>query len=227
MKLGIYGRKVGMTQIFDENGAIVPVTVVDASNCQITQVKTKENDGYSALQVAYGERKPQGLNKCQAGHLKKAGVPARAKISEIRFDLTDDLSQLKAGQQLSPAMFAKGDRVDVIGTSIGTGFTGVMKRFNFHGKDATHGTSKYFRHGGSNGSNTFPGRVLKNKGMPGHNGAAKSTVINIEVVDVKPEENLILLRGAIPGHDNGTVLIRTSKRAKAKPEGRSLVAAQA
>lgn len=221
MRLGIYGRKVGMTQIFDENGAIVPITVIDTSDCQITQVKTKATDGYNALQVGYGKRKPQNLTKAQAGHFKKASAGNKAKVGEIRFDPETDLTQLRAGQALTPGMFVKGDRVDVIGTSRGRGFAGVFKRFNFHGKDATHGTSKYFRHGGSNGSNTFPGRVLKNKGMPGHSGDSRTTISNIEIVDVRPEENLLLLRGNVPGARNGTVLIRSSKRAKV-PEGRTL-----
>jgi large subunit ribosomal protein L3 len=185
-------------------------------------VKTKESEGYVALQVAFGEKKPQNVRKSQAGHFSKASVPPRMITKEIRFDGAD-LSALKAGQQLSPGMFSKGDRIDVIGVSKGKGFTGVMKRYNFHGKHATHGTSKYFRHGGSNGSNTFPGRVLKNKGMPGHHGDANTTVSNLEVFEVKVEEHLILLRGSVPGARNATVLIRTSKRAKL-PEGRSLVA---
>ena len=226
MRLGIYGRKVGMTQVFDETGAIIPITVVDTSDCLVTQVKSKETDGYTALQVALGDKKPQNVDKAQAGHFKKAGVAPKMTTREIRFADGVDTTQVKAGQKLSVAMFAKGDRVDVIGVSKGKGFAGVMKRFNFSGKDATHGTSKYFRHGGSNGSNTFPGRVLKNKGMPGHMGDAKTTVSNLQVVDVRPEENLILLRGAVPGGKNATVLIRTSKRvAPSKaPTGRNLVA---
>src|SRR5688500_10796556 len=128
MRLGILGKKVGMTQIFDEAGATVPVTVVDTSGCHITQVKTKATDGYDALQLGVGERKPQNVNKSSAGHFKKAGVQARMQVKEVRFEGQVDLTQLKAGQALSAGMFAKGDRVDVIGTSKGCGFTGVMKR---------------------------------------------------------------------------------------------------
>lgn len=227
MRLGIYGRKVGMTQMFDDAGMLLPVTVLDTSDIYVTQVKTKETDGYTALQVAFSEKKAQNLTKAEAGHFKKASVPARHRLKEIRFEDTDDLSQVKVGQKLSCGMFAKGDQVDVVGQSRGRGFTGVMKRFNFHGKDATHGTSKYFRHGGSNGSNTFPGRVLKNKGMPGHMGDIRVTVSNLDIVDVRPEENLIIVKGNVPGSQNGYVLLRTSKRVKAKnkPKDRKLISA--
>ncbi len=223
MRLGILGKKVGMTQIFNEAGASIPVTVVDTAGCHITQVKTRSTDGYDALQMGIGSRKPQNVNKAGQGHFKKAGVAARASTQEVRFkgEKEVDLTQLKAGQALNPAMFAKGDKVDVIGISKGHGFTGVMKRLGYKGKHATHGTSKYFRHGGSNGSNTFPGRVLKNKGMPGHDGAVPRTTTNLLVVDVLPAENLILLKGAIPGPKQGVVVIRSSKRTK-NPEGRTL-----
>jgi len=219
MRVGIFGRKVGMTQIFDANGSAVPVTVIDTTGCSVTQVKSKDKEKYCALQVAVGERKPQNLKKPMVGHLKKAGVPAKFRLKEIRLDAAADMTPFKAGQALSVAMFSKGDRVDVAGVTKGTGFTGVMKRFGFHGKHATHGTSKYFRHGGSNGSNTFPGRVLKNKGMPGQDGSLNVTIPNIEVIEVLPEESLILLRGAVPGHKGGYVMLRSTKRAPA-PAGR-------
>lgn len=223
MRLGILGKKVGMTQIFNEAGATVPVTVIDTTGCQITQVKTRASDGYNAVQMGIGARKPQNVSKSRVGHFKKAGVAATARVKEVRFTAEDDLTQVKAGQALTPAMFAKGDRVDVIGVTKGHGFTGVMKRLGYHGKHATHGTSKYFRHGGSNGTNTFPGRVLKNKGMPGHDGAAPRTTLNLLVVDVIANENLILLKGAVPGPKQGLIVIRSSKRSKA-PEGRSMTA---
>ena len=223
MRLGIVGKKVGMTQIFNEAGATVPVTVVDTTGCHITQVKTKDSDGYCALQLGYGSRKPQNVSKSAAGHFKKANVQARATVQEIRFDDDADLSQVKAGQTLSAGMFAKGDRVDIVGTTKGKGFTGVMKRYGWSGKDATHGTSKYFRHGGSNGTNTFPGRVLKLHGMPGQEGNAQRTTVNLEIVDVRPEDNLILVKGAVPGPAGSTVVIRSSKRRKL-PEGRTMTA---
>lgn len=219
MRLGIYGRKVGMTQIFDENGGVVPVTVVDTSNCYVTQVKSKESDGYAALQMGFGKRKPQNVKKAQTGHLKKASVAPCMGVREVRFEDRADLSQFKPGQELSPTMFSKGDRVDVTGVTKGKGFGGVMKRLGFHGKHATHGTSKYFRHGGSNGTNTCPGRVLKNKGMPGQTGNWSRTIPNIEIFDVRDKENLLLLRGAVPGAKQGLLLIRSTKRAKS-PEGR-------
>jgi large subunit ribosomal protein L3 len=212
MKIGILGRKVGMTQIFDEKGATVPVSVVDTSECFVTQVKTKDTDGYTALQLAFGKRKVQNVDKARLGHYKKAGVPAKARLTELRLQDGDDLSQVKPGQQLNAAIFTQGDRVDVIGTIKGRGFTGVMKRLGYSGKDATHGTSKYFRHGGSNGTNTFPGRVLKNKGMPGHMGNVPRTAANLEVVGVRSEDGLLLIKGAIPGARNGMVLVTLTKR---------------
>jgi large subunit ribosomal protein L3 len=222
MRLGILGRKVGMTQIFDETGGTVPVTVVDTTDCYITQVKTKETDGYAAVQVAFGDRKPQNVNKAKTGHFKKATVPARAMMKEIRVTPADDLSQLKAGQKLSGLMFAKGDRVDVIGVTKGKGFQGVMKRHGYHGADATHGVHEYFRHAGSAGTNTFPGRILKNKGMPGHMGDVQRTIKNIEVVQIHEKENLLLLRGALPGAKSGVLLIRLTKKAKSIPTDRKL-----
>ncbi len=223
MRLGIYGKKVGMTQVFDEAGAIHAVTVVDTTGCQITQVKTADKEGYTAIQVGFGTRKPQNVSKAVAGHMKKAGVTPVGVFNEIRFEKDQDMSQFKAGQKLLATMFEKGDIIDVMGVTKGRGFTGVMKRLNFHGKHATHGTSKYFRHGGSNGSNTFPGRVLKNKGMPGHYGDENVTIPNLRVYEVKGEENLILVKGAVPGPNGGLLCLRTTKRTAKRPEGRTLV----
>ncbi len=225
MKLGIVGKKVGMTTIFNEAGLTVPITVVDTSDCYVTQVKTKETDGYAALQVAYGFRKPQNVDKARLGHYKKANVPARLRSKEIRVELTDDLSQFKAGQKLSASMFAKGDIVDVIGTTKGKGFAGVMKRYHWHGADATHGVSKYFRHGGSNGANTFPGRVLKSKGMPGQLGNSPRTIQKLTIVEVRPDENLIFIKGGIPGPDGGYVTIRPASKIHVKPAERTYVLA--
>jgi len=223
MRLGIYGKKVGMTQVFDEAGAIHAVTIVDTTDCHITQVKAADKEGYAAIQVGFTARKPQNVRKATAGHLKKASVTPKQSFKEIRFENNQDMTQFKAGQKLMASMFQKGDIVDVIGLTKGRGFTGVFKRWNFHGKHATHGTSKYFRHGGSNGSNTFPGRVLKNKGMPGHYGDEKVTIPNLTVFDVKGDENLILVKGAIPGPNGGYVCLRTTKRTTKRPEGRTLV----
>lgn len=225
MQLGIVGKKVGMTQIFNAAGGTFAVTVIDTTGCQITQVKSKDQDGYVAIQVGIGARKPQNLLKPQAGHLKKAGVSSKARLCEIRFKEADDVTQFKAGQTLSAAMFSAGDRVDIEGVSKGKGFQGVMRRHNFSGKHATHGTSKYFRHGGSNGSNTFPGRVLKNKGMPGRMGGANITTHNVEIAEVRPEDNLLLVHGAVPGGFGALVTIRSTQRISVAPTGRNWVTA--
>jgi len=224
MALGILGKKVGMTQIFDESGALVPVTVIDTSNCTISQVKTLDKNGYQALQVAVGERKPQNVKKACAGHFKKAGVSAKAVQKEFRLENESDLSSFKPGQLLNVAMFQKGDNVDVVGTSKGRGTQGVVKRWGFHGADATHGVSDYFRHGGSNGANTFPGRVIKNKGMPGRMGNVRTTAMNLKVMDVNESENLLILKGTIPGHLNSWVMVRPTNR-KPAPKDRTLVKA--
>lgn len=226
MKMGILGRKVGMTTIFDENGLTIPVTVIDTSNCFITQVKTKDNDGYTALQVAIGERKPQNVDKARGGHFKKASVPPKSMTKEIRLSDTDNIANLKAGQALTAAMFAKGDKVDVIGVTKGRGFQGVMRRWGFHGTDASHGGHKYYRHGGSNGSNTFPGKVLKNKGMPGRMGGEVRTIQKLQVVDVREQENLIFLRGAVPGFRSKLIMIQSASKLKA-PADRSWVSTPA
>lgn len=212
MKLGLLGRKVGMTRIYDENGVMVPVTVVDTTGCVVTQVKTRKTDGYNSLQLGIGTRKPQNVKKTAAGHFKKANVAATATVKELRFSEKDDLTGVALGSTISAGIFKKGDRVDVRGTMKGRGFAGVMKRHGFSGKNATHGTSKYFRHGGSAGSNTFPGRILKNKGMPGHMGDCPRTTQNLLVAEVRPEENLLLLKGAIPGSRNGVVMVRLATK---------------
>ncbi|NBX76745.1 MAG: 50S ribosomal protein L3 [Proteobacteria bacterium] len=224
MALGILGRKVGMTQIFDDNGALVPVTVIDTTDCMISQVKTQDKDGYQALQVAVGNRKPQNVNKATAGHFKKAGMAAKSQRQEFRLDSTADLTAFKAGQALNVGMFQKGDKVDVVGTSKGRGTQGVVKRWGFHGADATHGVSDYFRHGGSNGANTFPGKVIKNKGMPGRMGDVRTTTLNLKVLEVKEAENLLLVKGAVPGHINSWVMVRPTNR-KVAPTGRTFVKA--
>ncbi len=222
MSHGILGRKVGMTQIFDDKGALVPVTVIDTTDCVLSRVKTQDNDGNQALQVSVGSCKPQNVNKAPAGHFKKAGTAAKRWRQEFRLSSDSDLSSLKAGQTLHVGMFQKGDQVDVVGTSKGRGTQGVMKRWNFHGADATHGVSDYFRHGGSNGANTFPGKVIKNKGMPGRMGNVRTTTLNLKVLDVKENENLLLVKGTVPGHNNSWVIVRPTNR-RPLPTGRTLV----
>jgi large subunit ribosomal protein L3 len=224
MRIGILGRKVGMTQVFDEKGSLIPITVIDTTGCVVSQVKTQDKDGYTAVQLAFGEVKPQNVKKAKAGHFKKASSKAKQYIEEIRLADNDDVAPIKLGTELSVSMFQKGDKVDVTGTSKGRGFAGVIKRFGFHGKDATHGTHEYFRHPGSAGTNTFPGRIMKNKGMPGHMGDVRATVQGLKVIDVKPEENLLFVEGGVPGSRSSKVLIRLAIKSKSK-EGRSIVAA--
>jgi len=224
MAHGILGRKVGMTQVFDDNGALVPVTVIDTTDCVLSQVKTQDTDGYQALQASVGSCKPQNVNKASAGHFKKAGTAAKRWRQEFRLTSEADVSPFKAGQMLNVGMFQKGDKVDVIGTSKGRGTQGVVKRWGFHGADATHGVSDYFRHGGSNGANTFPGKVIKNKGMPGRMGNVRTTTLNLKVLDVKESENLLLVKGAVPGHNNSWVIVRPTNR-RPVPTGRTLVKA--
>jgi large subunit ribosomal protein L3 len=173
--------------------------------------------------LAFGEVKPQNVLKAEAGHFKKAGTKAKRFVEEIRLNDSEDLATLKNGTELSVSMFNKGDKVDVIGTSKGRGFAGVIKRFGFHGKDATHGTHEYFRHPGSAGTNTFPGRIMKNKGMPGHMGDVRVTTQNLVVVDVKPEQNLLFVQGSVPGSRSSKVMVRLA--IKKTSEGRSLAAA--
>jgi large subunit ribosomal protein L3 len=209
-KLALLGRKVGMTQIFDDNGFLVPVTVIDTTGCVVTQIKTKEKDGYSAVQLGIGEKKPQNVNKAKAGHFKKANTAAKAELHEVRLAEGDDAAGVQLGATLACTMFQKGDRVDVKGISKGKGFQGPMKRHNFAGKDAGHGTSKYFRHVGSIGMHTYPGRVFPGKKMPGHMGTENVTVQNILVLDVKADENLILLRGGIPGGKRGVIYVQAA-----------------
>lgn len=212
MSFGIVGKKIGMTQIFDDAGLAVPITVIDTAGCQITQKKTKETDGYAALQVGFGTRKQQNITKARAGLFKQAGTGPKACVREIRVNSEEHIAHLKPGETLKPTLFAKGDLVDVTGVTKGRGFQGVVKRHGYHGGDATHGVSDYFRHGGSIGTNTWPGKVLKNKGMPGHMGNVPRTVQNVEVVEVRAKENLIFLRGAVPGARNGVVLVRSAKK---------------
>ncbi|MBY0370164.1 50S ribosomal protein L3 [bacterium] len=223
MRIAILGRKVGMTQVFDDKGALIPITVVDTTGCIVSQVKTKDKDGYTALQLAVSDIKPQNVKKAVAGHFKKASSPAKSHIREIRLEDSDDVAPLQAGTKVSASIFQKGDVVDVTGISKGRGFAGVMKRYNFRGKHATHGTHEYFRHPGSAGTKTFPGRIMKNKGMPGHMGDVKTTVQKMEIIDVKAEENLLFIKGGIPGSRDSKLLVRLAVKT-GKHKDRSLSA---
>ncbi len=207
MSLGLVGRKVGMTRIFAEDGASIPVTVLDVSNNRVTQIKTPDVDGYSAIQVAFGQRRASRVTKAAAGHLAKAGVEAGSVMREFRVS-AEQLASLKAGDVISVELFAVGQKVDVTGTSIGKGYAGAIKRHNFSSQRATHGNSVSHNAPGSIGMNQDPGRVFPGKRMSGHLGAVRSTVQNLEVVRVDAERGLLLIKGAVPGHDGGDVIVR-------------------
>jgi len=216
MTKGLVGRKCGMTRVFTEDGISIPVTVIEAQPNQITQVKTVENDGYRALQVSAGRRKASRVSKPQAGHFAQAKVEAGDLITEFRLtaDEKPQEGEFEAGQEIKVDLFEEGQKVDVIGTSIGKGFAGTVKRHNFRTQDATHGNSLAHRAPGSIGQNQTPGRVFKGKKMSGHMGNARSTVQNLEVVRVDAERNLLLIKGAVPGHRGGRVIVRPAVKAR-------------
>ena len=207
MVKAIIGRKAGMTQIFDENGKVIPVTVVEAGPCVVVQKKTGEKDGYEAVQLGFldvGERK---LSKPELGHLKKSGLTAKKHLKEFRLD---DTSTLNVGDELKADVFAEGDKVDVTGTSKGKGYTGVIKRYNAGRTPTSHGGGPVHRHAGSMGSGTDPSRIFKGKIGAGHMGAEQVTIQNLDVVKVDPELNLIAIRGAIPGPKGGVVYLKNT-----------------
>jgi large subunit ribosomal protein L3 len=208
--LGIIGRKLGMTQVFLDDGSVVPVTVVEAGPCTVVQKKTKEKDDYTALQLGFLQ-KTKGVNKPVAGHFKKAETGPFQFLREFRVESTEGF---ELGSKVNLTLFKPGDVVDVMGLSKGRGFAGVMKRHGFHGSPGSHGTHEYFRHGGSVGANTFPHHVFKGHRMPGHYGNQRVTIQNIRVLDVKEDQNLILLQGGIPGSRNGLILIRSATKRK-------------
>jgi large subunit ribosomal protein L3 len=208
----ILGEKLGMTQVFDARGRVVPVTVVKAGPCVVTAVRSDATDGYSAVQIGFGEIDPRSVNKPEAGHFRKAGVTPRRHVVEIR---TDDASEYTVGQEIGPDMFAAGAKVDVSGRSKGKGFAGVMKRHGFKGLGSSHGTQRKHRSPGSIGACATPARVFKGLRMAGHMGAVRVTTQNLTVHEVDAEANLILIKGAVPGPAGGLVLVRTpSKGAK-------------
>ena len=209
MKKAILATKIGMTQIFDENGVFVPVTVLQAGPCSVVQVKTVENDGYNALQVGFGDIRETLVNKPLKGHFAKAGVANKRFLKEFRFD---NASEYAVGQEIKADIFAAGDKVDAIGTSKGKGFQGAIKRFGLHRGPMKHG-SKYHRHAGSNGAATSPGRVFKGKHMPGQTGNVRVTVQNLEIVKIDAEQNLILVKGAVPGPKKALVMLKNSVKA--------------
>ena len=210
MQKAIIGKKIGMTQIFDEKGRVVPVTVVEAGPCVVTQKKTVENDGYEAIQVGFGDQKPQRVSKPLMGHFNKGNVAPKKILKEFRLA---DCSAYNVGDLIKADVFANGDKIDVTGTSKGKGYAGVIKRWSFHRLKETHGSGPVARHGGSNGAISDPSRVWKGKKMAGHLGAEKVTVQNLIVVKVDAENNLIAVKGAIPGPNGGTVVLRDSVKA--------------
>ncbi len=207
MQKGIIGKKIGMTQIFDENSRVVPVTVVEAGPCVVVQKKTVENDGYTAVQLGFGDATVKGTNKPLKGHFAKADVALKKFLREFRLDDTDALN---VGDIVKADAFACGDIVDVVGTSKGKGYAGVIKRFNAHSLKDTHGSGPVHRHAGSNGAASSPSRVMKGKKLPGHLGSERVTVQNLTIVKVDAEHNLIAIKGAVPGPKGGIVCITDS-----------------
>lgn len=212
MSLGLVGRKVGMTRVFAEDGASIPVTVLDVSNNRVTQIKTPDVDGYAAIQVTFGQRRASRVNKAAAGHLAKAGVEAGHVLKEFRVG-GEQLAAYKAGDVISVEIFAVGQKVDVSGVSIGKGYAGTIKRHNFSSNRASHGNSRSHNVPGSIGMAQDPGRVFPGKRMTGHLGAAKATVQNLVVVRVDAARGLLLVKGAVPGHDGGDVVVRPAVKA--------------
>jgi len=227
MKKAILATKIGMTQVFKEDGTLVPVTVLEAGPCVVTQVKTVDNDGYEAVQVGYGEAKERittkdasgrkvvahqhGVGRAMQGHFKKAGVPVKKFVQEFRFENAADY---KLGDEIKADIFAEGDKIDVTAVTKGKGFQGAIKRHGQHRGPMKHG-SKYHRHAGSNGSSSDPSRVFKGKHMPGHMGSVQVTIQNLEVVRVDAEKNLLLVKGAVPGPKKGLITVKETTKAEA------------
>jgi len=216
---GILGEKLGMTQVWDESNKLVPVTVVKAGPCVVTQVRTPDKDGYDAVQIAFGAIDPRKVNKPLAGHFQKAGVPPRRHVTEIR---TTDASTYTIGQELTAELFEAGALVDVIGVSKGHGFSGVMKRHGFGGLGAGHGVQRKHRSPGSIGACATPARVFKGLKMAGQYGAVRTTTLNLKVHSIDVERGLILIKGAVPGATGGLVLVRTAAKTPAVRGARGL-----
>lgn len=210
MQKGIIGKKMGMTQIFDENGKVVPVTVVEAGPCTVVQKKTVESDGYVAVQLGYGDISAKKVSKPAKGHFDKADVAPKRTLREFRLD---DISAMNVGDILKADVFAVGDRIDVVGTSKGKGYAGAIKRWNQHRLRESHGTGPVARHAGSMGSCSTQSSVFKGKRLPGHLGAERVTIQNLKVVKVDAENNLIAIKGAIPGPKGSVVCISDSVKA--------------
>jgi len=214
MSIGLVGRKIGMTRIFADNGDSQPVTVIDVSNNRVTQIKLEQTDGYSAIQLAYGTKKANRVNKSIAGHFSKAGAEAGSVLKEFRVNTEEEINQFTAGQVLKPDLFQAGQKVDVSGVTIGKGYAGTIKRHNFTANRASHGNSKAHRKPGSTGMAQDPGRVFPGKRMSGRMGGVKRTTQNLEILKIDDSRNLLLIKGAIPGSKGGNVIIRPSIKFK-------------
>ena len=215
MSLGLLGRKVGMMRIFTDDGDSIPVTVLDVSNNRVAQVKTPETDGYTAVQVVFGQRRASRVNKAAAGHYAKAGVEAGTMLREFRIDSTK-AAELKAGDTINASMFEVGQKIDVQGTSIGKGYAGTIKRYNFASGRQTHGNSRSHNVPGSIGMAQDPGRVFPGKRMTGHMGDVTVTTQNLEIARIDAERQLLLVKGAVPGAKNGQVIVKPAVKVKAK-----------
>ncbi|MBO2460103.1 MULTISPECIES: 50S ribosomal protein L3 [Actinomadura] len=210
---GVLGEKLGMTQVFDDEGRIVPVTVVQAGPCVVTQLRTQEKDGYTAVQIGYGQIDPRKVNKPSTGHFEKAGVTPRRYLVELR---SDDTTEYELGQEITAGVFEAGQKIDVTGTSKGKGTAGVMKRHGFKGLSASHGTQRKHRSPGSIGGCATPGRVFKGLRMAGRHGNARTTVQNLTLHAVDAEKNLLLIKGAVPGPNGAVVLVRDAVKGTGK-----------
>lgn len=222
MPVGIIAKKLGHTRVYDANGVVTPVTVVLAGPNRVLQVRTQDKDGYTAVQLGFGPQKPQRITKPELGHLKKHGVEVKDKstdalagVQRIR-EFRNFSKEVKTGELLGPDVFAVGDYVDCIGVTKGRGFEGVVKRHQFRGGDSTHGAKGWHRRSGAIGQRLFPGTVMRGMKMPGHMGQVRRTVQNLEVVQVRPEDNILLIRGSMPGAEGDYVIIRESKK---RPKG--------
>ena len=210
MQKGIVGKKLGMTQLFDANGKVVPVTVIEAGPCVVSQKKTIENDGYEAVQIGFGDMKALKVNKPMKGHFGKGDVAPKKVLRELR---VEDIAKYEVGDIIKADVFAEGDKVDVVGTSKGKGYAGVIKRWNFSRLKMSHGTGPVARHGGSLGASSTPSRVMKGKKMAGHLGAERVTVQNLDIVKIDAENNIIAVKGAVPGPKGGIVILKDSVKA--------------
>ena len=211
MLQGLIGRKVGMTQVFTEDGEVIPVTAIETGPCWVVQKKSLDRDGYTAVQLGFGASKSKRATKPMQGHFRRGNVEPTRWLREFRVD-EQTLEELQEGQQVSGEIFADRRYVDVVGTSKGRGFTGVMKRHNFAGKSRSHGTHEYFRHGGSIGASATPSRVFKNRGMPGQYGNERVTVQKLQIVRFMEDRHLLFVKGAVPGPNGGMLLVQVSKK---------------